>query len=122
MLNRRKLLTAVGSLLFFTLLFCLPASAFPKENWLSKIWFDKLVHIVIFLILLFLWCRALGIKRLQVYLLMIAVAFAYGYFIEIIQEQFIPNRSFDPGDLVADFVGSVLGVLLWDRYKKNKPL
>ena len=106
-------------MLFFTILFCLPASAFPKENWLSKIWFDKWVHIVIFLILLFLWCRALGIKRLQVYLLMIAVAFAYGYFIEIIQEQFIPNRSFDPGDLVADFVGSVLGVLLWDRYKKK---
>jgi VanZ family protein len=122
MLNNRKLLLAIGALIFFTILFCLPGSAFPKEDWFSKIWFDKWVHIGIFLVLLFVWFRALQIKSLQAYILIVIIALAYGFTIEIIQDRFIPNRSFDMGDLIADAIGSVVGILLWDRYKKNKPL
>jgi VanZ family protein len=50
------------------------------------------------------------------------VAVAYGLSIEIIQDRLVTNRSFDLGDLLADFIGSIIGVWLWVRYKKNKPL
>ncbi len=46
----------------------------------------------------------------------------YGLLIEVVQDQLIDNRSWDLGDVAADFIGSLLGVFVWDRYKKNKPL
>jgi uncharacterized membrane protein len=120
--NNRKLLTAIGDFIFFTILFCLPGSALPKEDLFSKIWIDKWVHIGIFTTLLFLWCGVVVPGHFKSYLLLIFFAVLYGYLIEVIQDRFIPNRSFDWGDLLADFVGSVIGLLVWRRYKKNRPL
>jgi VanZ family protein len=122
MRQNRKLLLPILALIFFTILFCLPGSALPKEDWLSDIWFDKWVHIGIFITLLLLWCRALKLERSSTYVIAIMVAIAYGLSIEIIQDRLVTNRSFDLGDLLADFIGSMLGVWLWVRYKKNKPL
>jgi uncharacterized membrane protein len=119
--NNRKLLTAIGAFIFFTILFCLPGSALPKEDLFSKIWIDKWVHIGIFTTLLFLWCGVVVPGHFKSYLLLIFFAVLYGYLIEVIQDRFIPNRSFDWGDLLADFVGSVIGLLVWRRYKKIDP-
>jgi hypothetical protein len=47
---------------------------------------------------------------------------AYGLLIEIIQDQYIMNRSFDWGDWFADMAGSIMSMLLWWVYKKNRPL
>ena len=42
---------------------------------------------------------------------------------EFIQKYFIPNRSFDVGDIVADGVGCAAGLLISLRlYIKNRPL
>jgi len=38
--------------------------------------------------------------------------FLYGIVMEFVQKFFIPNRSFDIGDIAADGVGCILGVLL----------
>ena len=114
----RKLLLAIGAFIFFSFLFCLPGSALPKEDWLDKIWFDKWVHIGIFFVLLFLWTRALEINTLQGFTIAVIVALLYGLSVEIVQDRFIPNRSFDLGDLAADFIGSLGGVWLRTRYKK----
>jgi VanZ family protein len=122
MRQNRKLLLPILALIFFTILFCLPGSALPKEDWLSEIWFDKWVHIGIFITLLWLWCRALKLERSLAYIIAIVVAVAYGLSIEIIQDRLVTNRSFDLGDLLADFIGSMFGVWLWVRRKKNKPL
>jgi VanZ family protein len=121
MRQNRKLLLPILALIFFTILFCLPGSALPKEDWLSDIWFDKWVHIGIFITLLWLWCRALKLERSSAYIIAIMVAVAYGLSIEIIQDRLVTNRSFDLGDLLADFIGSMLGVWLWVRYKKINP-
>ena len=118
----RSLLLPVGALIFFTILFCLPGSAFPKEDWLSKVYFDKWVHIGIFTVLLFLWCRSLGVSHIMAYILLVLIAITYGFLIEFIQDRFVENRSWDLGDVAADFVGSVVGVLVWKGYKKNRPL
>ena len=118
----RNLLLPIGALIFFTILFCLPGSAFPKEDWVSKVYFDKWVHIGIFTVLLFLWCRVLGLSRIRVYILIVLYAIAYGFLIEFIQDRFVDNRSWDLGDVAADLVGSIFGIWVWVRYKKNRPL
>ena len=109
----KKFFLPVAALVFFTILFCLPGSAFPKEDWLAKISFDKFVHIGIFTVLLFLWCRALQIDSLKGYIVLIIIAILYGFLIEVIQDQLVVNRSWDLGDVAADFLGSLVGASAW---------
>ena len=46
-------------------------------------------------------------------------AAVYGFSVEIVQDQFIANRSFDVGDWIADIIGSFAGLWFWDRYIKK---
>lgn len=104
---------AISWFVIINILFFLPGSAFPKDDWLSKIAFDKWVHIGIFTVLLFLWCHALALKSLKAFVLIILLAVGYGLLVEYIQERWVDNRSFDWGDLIADAIGCVIGVIAW---------
>ncbi len=117
----RNLLLPIAALIFFTILFCLPGSAFPKDDLLSEMYFDKWVHIGIFTVLLFLWCRALNVNQVIFYIILVILAIMYGFLIELIQDKLVDNRSWDLGDVVADFIGSIVGVLVWYGYKKIDP-
>ncbi len=122
MSNNRNPLLAIVAFIFSNILFFLPGSSIPTGDWLDKIWADKWVHIGIFTVLVFLWSRALQITALGGLVIILIVSLLYGFSIEIIQDKFIRNRSFDLRDIIADFIGSVIGVLIWCWYKKNKPL
>lgn len=121
------ILPAIFWLIVTTVLLCLPGSAFPKENWFDKIWLDKWIHIGLFGLLALLWVRAAANSRERKIPLVVQIAFyclLYGVVMEFVQKYFIPNRSFDIADIVADGVGSVIGALLSNLkvYKKNRPL
>lgn len=103
-------------LVIITVLFLLPGSALPKEEMLIP-HFDKGVHFGFFAVLLFLW-RFQGEPSLRFGLLLLVLAFVYGLGIEYIQHYFIANRSFDTGDVVADMLGAVAGVLVGGYIKK----
>lgn len=104
-------------LVIVTILLTLPGSAIPKEDWLGKIWFDKWVHIGLFAVMVILWCRALrrfypAVTALKkVFCICAAVWFAYGIGMEFVQKYFVANRSFDSGDIIADGVGCLAGLL-----------
>jgi VanZ family protein len=109
-----------------TVLLCLPGSAFPKQNWFNKIWLDKWVHLGLFVTMVVLWCGAMTVpdsKKFNKFLQITVYVFLYGVVMEFVQENFIPNRSFDVGDIVSDLLGSTFGLLIVMRlYKKNRPL
>lgn len=108
------------------MLLTLPGSAFPKENWLDKIYADKLIHIGLFAILATLWCWAM-LKRISsasklktVFIWIGFICLVYGIAMEFVQKYWIPNRSFDGGDIVADGAGAFLGVIFSSkRYIKK---
>jgi VanZ family protein len=107
------------------ILLILPGSAFPKENWLSKIFFDKWVHIGMFAVLVWLFCRGVFYTKdkifsiLKIFIGIAVLCFLYGVVMEYVQENYIPNRSFDTGDIIADGVGSAMGCLIsYYWYKK----
>jgi len=113
-------------LIISTILLTLPGKAFPKENWLEKIWFDKWVHIGLFAIMVFLWCwSALRLnlekeKLKRMFIFFAVIWLAYGTGMEFVQKYFIPNRSFDTGDIIADAVGCITGLVYsLNRYIKN---
>jgi VanZ family protein len=106
---------ALAWFIITTILLCLPGSAFPKENWFNKLWLDKWVHIGLFAIMVFLWCRGILSTTKKKTLAFTQIAFyffLYGIVMEFIQKYFIPNRSFDIGDIIADGAGSVAGLFL----------
>jgi len=84
---------------------------------------DKWVHTGLFLVL-YLLVRAAFSWKLNPYTFVVLLfCVLYGVLIEYIQKWFIPNRSFDLFDILADAAGAVTGWLVGLRvYKKNKPL
>lgn len=54
-----------------------------------------------------------------------AVCISYGILMELVQKYWIPNRSFELQDILADTAGCMLGWLIcrkiWDRGKKIGP-
>jgi VanZ family protein len=123
----RFLIPSLAWLIFCTVLFTLPASAFPTEKWYTKIpMFDKWVHIGLISILSFLFCWGIYKQKnspennRRNFILTGIICLAYGIMIEFIQRYFIPNRSFDVGDIMADGVGALIGVIYsFKRYIKK---
>jgi len=98
--------------LVVTILLCLPGSTLPKENWLDNIWFDKWVHIFLFAMLAWLFCSSFknfSGKKLRLFLAIVIACLFYGIVMEFVQKYFIPGRSFDSGDILADGIGSLMG-------------
>jgi VanZ family protein len=113
----RFFLQALGWFIFTTILLLFPGQKFPKKGFFLKVpWFDKWVHIGLFAIMALLVGRWLlkkknSLERQKQYLLLCGLAcLAYGIIMEFIQKYFVPLRSFDMGDILADGAGSLLGV------------
>ena len=65
--------------------------------------------------MVFLWCRSITAltEKKSIFFIQIAFYFLlYGIAMEFIQKYFIPNRSFDVVDILADGVGSATGLLI----------
>lgn len=107
---------AVLWLVISTILLCLPGSAFPESSWTDYIpFFDKWVHIGMFAILTFLLCMAAsawGYSSARTFAILALLSFAYGVLMEFVQHYWIPFRSFDVWDMVADGAGAALGFMV----------
>ena len=110
---------AIAWLIIMCVLFFLPGSDLPQANWLDAIYFDKWVHIGLFAVLIFLWRSSFDLDFNHYNWVLLLSAILYGLSVEFIQKYWVPNRSFDLYDLLADTTGSVLGLIVWLRaYKK----
>jgi VanZ family protein len=120
--NELRILPALTWLVVVTVLLCLPGSALPKENWFDKIWLDKWIHILLFLIMVYLWCQYIskpGGKKSRYFRQIAIYFFIYGIVMELVQKFFIPNRSFDVKDVLADGLGCATGLLISIRAIKK---
>lgn len=121
----RYFLPTLTWLILITVLLTLPGSAFPKANWLDKIWLDKWIHLGLFSLLQFnlTWSAyKFNNKQLRVNtLIWLAIGtVAYGIAMEFVQKYWVPNRSFDAGDIIADTAGTLLGAVYgWRRFIKK---
>jgi VanZ family protein len=115
--QNRFILPAIGWLIFTTILLTLPVSAFPKDRWIIKIpMLDKWIHIGLFSIMAVLFCwgyyKMKFSGKLKNNFISIGIyCLAYGIVMEFVQKYFVPNRSFDMGDIVADGAGAAIGVV-----------
>ncbi|MFT3902241.1 MAG: VanZ family protein [Niabella sp.] len=117
---------AIAGLIASFILLTLPGSDLPDVgSWSQYVQLDKWVHIVMFAGLVWLFCRWRALSHgqmpgVKMFLLIMLAVFVYGFGMEFVQKYFIPNRSFDMHDVMADGIGCLLGFLVSRRmyYKK----
>lgn len=95
-----------------------------EDVYLPDIWdFDKLVHAVAYAILGILWFRAIkysfeiqSVKRIAAMAFIVVVI--YGISDEI-HQYFVPYRSSDIFDVIADSVGGFIGIWFYTLLQKR---
>lgn len=119
---------AISWFLITFVLFIIPGSAFPSDDWFDQLHLDKLVHIFIFAGLVIFFSVAWRLSHNASFnksgiLLLTLLASAYGIGIEFIQKNFVANRGFEWMDWMADLAGVVAGavvvIILQRRVKKH---
>lgn len=100
-------------------LICMPGQEFPDMDgwsaWLKKLYFDKMVHAGMFgvMMILFSWPYKTSefdsSKKKSVYLLIATLTCVWGLVTECIQ-LYVPFRSFDWIDWLADSIGAYAGL------------
>jgi len=122
-----RLLPAIIWAIIVLLLTGLPGTYFPTVitfwDWLSP---DKVVHIFIFMVQTFLLLMAFnkqyleGETRLVSIWLILIGATVFALLTEVLQAYVFIGRNGNTYDFLADFVGVLVGLLVFNLYKKKK--
>jgi len=85
--------------------------------------YDKLAHFVFYFVFVFLWGNFVFYnKQIQsrTLFLILWIALIIGGIIEVCQEIFTQKRTADIYDMLANFVGALIGIGALYIYRKNK--
>lgn len=105
---------AAAWVILIQVLLCLPGSALPETDLFDGMDVDKFIHVLLFGGAVWLWCFFLKMSDLSFrqlnrgFFLIYLAAAANGILLEFVQDKFIPNRSFDTVDIIADLSGASL--------------
>ena len=108
--------------LFILFLCGIPGSDIPHFNWLDFLSIDKLAHATVFAILVILGVRGLSKqyavqgKRSNATLPVLLFALAYSPLTEWLQDIAFIDRTAEFLDMLANWVGSFVGLWLYSRY------
>ena len=120
----KKFIPGIAWFFVVLTLICIPGYDLPKvDNWMIEINYDKLIHVGIFAVLAFLFMypiiksSAFSKKEKWHYCIKIALAtVVWGYTTEVIQKFFIPGRSYDLTDWLADSLGGISAMIFCKLY------
>ncbi len=113
---------------FFLVLFliCLPEDSLPgKHSWLDITYLDKLVHTIMFGTMTFFFLLPIAEspmyqKLKRHYFIRIGLSVCiWGLTTEFIQKFYVPTRSFDIFDWVADSAGVLIAWLYCRKFHKR---
>lgn len=102
-----------------TVLFFIPTEGLPSVGGSG---FDKIVHFLFFFALVILWQLVIfknnddELPRKMIFFIL-GFTLVYGILIEVFQELLTASRTADPFDVVADFLGALIGVLVFNKVK-----
>ncbi|MGS0748259.1 VanZ family protein [Halpernia sp. GG3] len=86
-----------------------------QEYWFMFPGIDKLIHLSIFAFLGF--CLLISFKKLNI-IYFFTIIFFYGLGTEVLQEVMHMGRSFELLDILADVIGSSLGLMTYRIFLK----
>ncbi|MEN9447579.1 MAG: hypothetical protein RJA25_869 [Bacteroidota bacterium] len=113
-INIKYYLPAIVWSAFIFFVCFIPGGKLPKENWLDKIYFDKIVHAGLYIVLFFLLVRIPPNPNKKVIIIASFICIAQGILIEFIQgTSLISNRTFDVLDIAANIVGVLIAISIF---------
>jgi VanZ family protein len=127
-------LLKVGNLLLFLLVLVISVidiSNIPKDD--ESLINDKFLHMLAYFFLSLTtqiaqwkfkiikesYNYGLKVKILNNYSIVLIITFLYGILLEVIQN-FLPNRNFDVNDIIANFLGIVIGLITYYLFVSTK--
>ena len=99
---------------FTIILLCLPGSSFPGGSFFDIPHLDKVVHVILFGGIIVFWSiyyiqRNPSVARWHFIVIAIALGtIALGISMEYIQFNYVPNRAFDIGDIIANTISAIV--------------
>lgn len=124
---KRPLLPGLIWTLLIAVLTLMPGNYIPRVltflDWLSP---DKILHLILFGVYAFILAEGLSRQDKQSIIgkhpvltsLMIGIVFAI--FTEVMQKFVIPGRHGNIYDMLADLLGSILGIAIWNIVRRNE--
>ena len=102
-----------------TVLFFIPTDGLPRVNFSSV---DKVVHVAVFIILICIWQLYFfrkdgGELSWRKSFIILLTSLIYGILIEVFQGLLTDSRSSDIFDVFANLVGSLIGVVFFQKIK-----
>lgn len=117
---------ALAWTILIQVLLCLPGSAIPDEGaFIPNI--DKIVHTILFGGFTAFWCLYVNGKEYSIrkkaglFFLIYLLACLDGIMMEYVQKYYIPNRSFDQGDIIVDVLSASISYGLCNVYLLFEP-
>jgi VanZ family protein len=96
----------------------MPGSLFSHSFFSDIPYLDKAVHCFLFLVFALLFYNSIspagihGMKRQHAVMLTLIISLLYGIILEFLQN-YVPGRSFEFTDIIADGTGAGLGIIIW---------
>ena len=101
----------------------LPGDKFPDITF-TLFEIDKIVHFLFYFVLALLMGTAFYYKKNEPFIkrivIIVAIGISVGFFIEVIQGNFIKNRFFDFFDILANSIGTLVGFIIIEKIRINK--
>ena len=121
-------LPGIAWFIISAILLAIPGNDLPATGLNQIPYFDKLVHLGMFFLLIFFFCAPFRFSKLtlergaNLFAIICTLGFAFGIAMEFVQKFLVANRSFDEVDIVCDVMGCVAGAIAsWQIYKKDRP-
>jgi glycopeptide antibiotics resistance protein len=116
------LLVGVFYTLLVTVAFLFPSVRLPQSDLPGS---DKIIHALIHGVLSFIWlCYWFSTDKYhisnKIVLVVLGVCFLYGLAIEVSQHLFTLSRQFDALDILANSIGSLIGLLTFKIFIRKK--
>lgn len=109
-----KILLAIWMIIVLVLS-TMPSSAVSKASFLGIPNLDKIAHFVMYFIFALLASLAFKLTNWQIFFLV----FCYGLLMECVQHYFLTNRYFEIFDIIANIIGTIVGIMLIRNYLKK---
>ena len=114
-------LVATGWTIFLIVGTLLPKEVVSQNNWLDIPHLDKISHFFAYALLVFLWSIALKEKTSKIKAARISFygAILLGVLLEILQWQLNLGRYFEILDIIANIIGSIIGLIAYYKIFKH---
>ncbi|MDO9254902.1 MAG: VanZ family protein [Bacteroidales bacterium] len=85
-------------------------------------WFDKAVHLSMYLGLSFLacWCFEITRKHMFPFYILLTGVFMWGLLMEILQRTMHNGRNFEFRDMIANLTGAIIGLLIYRFFDRKR--